>query len=150
MSFDKDSYTVQEGNAVEVCFSTNMGHSQSIEVVIMPTEKDVTNPAQGSKNQTKLELIFFQIKFNNNVTIIISPFFEFIGFNDFDSDPITEVFAASSTSSTLCVNISTIRDDVYDKDEQFLVKFGNLPNVDDGVFVGQINQTCVTILDQNG
>ena len=52
--------------------------------------------------------------------------------------------------SRLCANISLIEDTTYEGNEQFLVTFGNLPDVAAGVFVGLINQTCITILDDDG
>ena len=51
VSFDKESYTVSESEEyVEVCFSTNMGHDQEVEVIIVPVETpDVSNPAYSNK-----------------------------------------------------------------------------------------------------
>ena len=59
-----------------------------------------------------------------------------------------QTFEASSTGNMLCVNITIIGDIIYEEDEQFLVIFGNLPNSQAGV--GPINQTCVTIRDDDG
>ena len=59
-----------------------------------------------------------------------------------------QTFDVSSMGSMLCVNITIIEDFIYEDDEQFLVIFGNLPNSQAGV--GPINQTCITIMDDDG
>ena len=71
-----------------------------------------------------------------------------IGDSDFDSRPRMQTFVASSMGARLCVNITIIGDIIYEGDEQFLVTFGNLPNNQTGV--GPINQTCITIRDNDG
>ena len=58
-----------------------------------------------------------------------------------------QTFAASSIGARLCVNITIIGDTFNEGDEQFLVTFGNLPN--NQAAVGPINQTCITIRDDD-
>ena len=80
--------------------------------------------------------------------VTTDPFFSLIGNGDFDSMSKMQTFAASSTGSMLCVNITLIGDSIYEGDEQFLVKFGNLPNSQ--AEVGPITQACITISDDDG
>ena len=40
VSFEQESYTVGEGDGfVEICFTTNTGHTEPIEVEVLPTVK---------------------------------------------------------------------------------------------------------------
>ena len=50
----------------------------------------------------------------------------------------------------LCAGIDLIPDILYEGNEQFIVEFTNVPDTANGVGVGAINQTCVTILDDDG
>ena len=70
--------------------------------------------------------------------------FSYNGLND---SGIT-IFFDTSTSSRACINISIVRDKIFEGDEQFLVMFGNLPNAEAGV--GLIQQACITIVDDDG
>ena len=46
ISFEKDNYTVDESDDyVEVCFFTNTGHTEAIDVEIIPVMKGVDAPA---------------------------------------------------------------------------------------------------------
>ena len=67
---------------------------------------------------------------------------------DFSTDNRTVTFAASSTSDKLCVNIGIVSDIIDEDDEQFLVRFGNLPNAK--AQLGPIPETCITITDDDG
>lgn len=67
---------------------------------------------------------------------------------DFSSDSQTVTFTASSTNDKLCVNIGILSDVIDEYDEQFLVKFGNLPNAQ--AQLGPIPETCITIIDDDG
>ena len=70
------------------------------------------------------------------------------GNNDFLSSPITQTFQASHMDTKHCAKITLIGDTIYEGDEQFLVIFGNLPNSD--AEIGQINETTIIILDDDG
>ena len=121
---------------VEVCFSTNTGHTEPIDVVIAPIMKGVDNPAAGNGIQiSRLMVRVYYLAFFNFLT----------DNNDFDARTKMQTFEASSTGGMLCVNITIISDTIYEGDEQFLVMFGNLPNNETGV--GFISQSCITILD---
>ena len=50
----------------------------------------------------------------------------------------------------LCADINLIPDTLYEGNEQFIVEFTNVPDSANRVNVGAINQTCVTILDDDG
>ena len=40
VSFEQESYTVRDGDgSVEICFTTNTGHTEAIEVEVLPMEK---------------------------------------------------------------------------------------------------------------
>ena len=67
---------------------------------------------------------------------------------DFSTNSQSVTFVASTTSDRLCVNIPIIDDNADEYDEQFLVRFGNLPNAEAGL--GPIPETCVTIVDNDG
>ena len=85
--------------------------------------------------------------YNYTVTIKLTwPFFT-AGI-DFSMDNHTVTFVASSTSGRLCVNIDILSDDIDEFNEQFLVRFGNLPNAQ--AQLGPIPETCITIVDDDG
>ena len=57
-------------------------------------------------------------------------------------------FEASATAGRLCVDIEIIDDSIDEYDEQFLVRFGNIPNAQAGE--GPITEACITIIDDDG
>ena len=69
---------------------------------------------------------------------------------DFDVRVPPRTFVASPTGGQLCVNITLIGDMRYEGDEQFLVRFTNVPDAMNRVGLGMIPQACVTILDNDG
>ena len=85
-----------------------------------------------------------------HLTIIILQCFDdcFIGNSDYRSTPQSQTFMANATGNTLCVNIAIIDDTLDEFDEQFLVRFGNLPNAQ--ARLGPIPEACITITDDDG
>ena len=67
---------------------------------------------------------------------------------DFSTENYTVMFMNSSRGSRQCVNIDILSDDIDEFDEQFLVRFGNLPNAQ--AQLGPIPETCITITDNDG
>ena len=126
---------------VEVCFSTNAGHTDPISVTITPVMKGVDAPA--ASNCYLLQDMTIPKHFAILSILSLLP-----GDSDFDSRSRMQTFEAALTGSMLCVNITIIEDSIYEDDEQFLVTFGNLPNSQAGV--GSITQTCITIRDDDG
>ena len=57
------------------------------------------------------------------------------------------VFFDTTNTSRTCVDIPIVEDILYEGNEQFLVRFGNLPSAQAGV--GLISQACVTIVDDD-
>ena len=57
------------------------------------------------------------------------------------------MFVASPVGNQLCVNISIFGDILYEGNEQFVVRFVNVPDAANRVGVGAISQACVTIND---
>lgn len=72
------------------------------------------------------------------------------GDNDFVVVEPSETFVASAVGNKLCIDIPIISDVVYEGNEQFVVKFVNVPDAANRVGVGDISQTCVTIIDDDG
>lgn len=77
-------------------------------------------------------------------------FLPFSGDNDFDLKELSATFIASTAGNKLCVDIPIISDVVYEGNEQFIVKFVNVPDAANRVGVGAISQACVTIIDDDG
>lgn len=59
-------------------------------------------------------------------------------------------FMRSDESGQLCANIEVIDDQNYEGDEVFVVKFTNVPDADNRVELGLIDEACVTIQDDDG
>ena len=57
-------------------------------------------------------------------------------------------FATSVTSDRQCFNVPITSDSLYEYDEQFLVRFGNIPNAQ--AEEGPIPEACITITDDDG
>ena len=80
---------------------------------------------------------------------IISAFlFLIIGSSDFVAEAQTVTFEVSDSSNRRCVEIAINDDVIVEGDEQFLVKFGDISN--DLVTIGEVSQSCVTIIDDDG
>ena len=60
----------------------------------------------------------------------------------------SQTFVASTVGNQLCVDIPLIGDSIYEGNEQFVVKFVNVPDAANRVGVGAISQACVTINDK--
>ena len=56
-------------------------------------------------------------------------------------------FPPSSTGNKLCFDVTIISDVIIEGNEQFVVKFLNVPDEANRVDVGEISQACVTITD---
>ena len=70
--------------------------------------------------------------------------------SDFEGDSSSQTFPASPLGNQLCADIFLIPDERYEGNEQFIVEFTNVPDSANRVGVGAINQTCVTIIDDDG
>ena len=70
--------------------------------------------------------------------------------SDFHNRQLSQTFSASSMGNQLCANIELIGDELYEGNEQFIVVFTNVPDSTNRVGLGAINQTCVTIVDDDG
>ena len=62
-------------------------------------------------------------------------------------DQLLLKFSASVNDDKLCVDVAIIKDFVVEGNEQFVVKFLNVPDEANRVDVGEISQVCVTITD---
>ena len=71
--------------------------------------------------------------------------------SDFEGGSSSQTFPASGPlGNQLCADIFLIPDERYEGNEQFIVEFINVPDSANRVGVGAINQTCVTIIDDDG
>ena len=72
----------------------------------------------------------------------------FVGNSDINTAPQTVFFEASDSKQKLCVTFEVYDDVIDESDEDFIVKFSNLPN--EQSVLGAIPQAYITIRDNDG
>lgn len=73
---------------------------------------------------------------------------QFVGNSDINTAPQTVFFEVSHLKQRLCVTFEIFDDVTDENDEDFIVKFSNLPN--EQCVLGAIPQAYITIRDNDG
>ena len=129
IGFEQSSYTVTEGYTVEVCFNATVQGSVNGDVIVNISTAD--NSTMGERNSQ----------------VLYSNYSAWLNIGGGDYTPIDMPLKINMSTTTMCVNISTIYDDnPMNMDEIFIV---SLTSNDTKVFIPKESASTTVIIENS-